>query len=541
VLRQQPIGPVPEDTARAVRAAFPKGHAYITFADAFEGLYEYHDFSELYSHLGQSAEHPARLSIVLMLQFAEGLSDRQAADAVRHNLLWKYMLRLPINDSGFDYTRLSDFRDRLLEGGQERLLFDKLLSVAEEKGLLKKRKQRTDSTFVFSRARTLGRLELVQETMRQALEVLATVAPDWLRQIIKNEWFERYEKWGYNYHLANTEPKRKRLIQSIGEDGFYLLAAIDRDSPWLKKVESVSTLARVWQEQFTNGDGGPKFREKKDLAPSAERIASPHDTDARFSRKRTTECMGYKSHLSETFEEGAPHLITNVETTPATTPDVVMLPTIHRSLSQRGMKPEEHILDSGYIDTENLRGSLEQHGIDVIGPLKEANSWQGSANKGFDILCFTVDFDAKVSVCPQGVKSSTWRERPNRDAIEIVFPTKECLACPFREDCTKSKNGPRRLEIKARESFELMRRHRQREQTDEFKRKYAARAGIEGTQSQAACTAGMRRARYFGLAKTTLQNFLVATAVNFRRTAAFLEGAPLAQTRKTRLQRLAVA
>ena len=539
MLRQQPLGPIPEDTARTVGAAFPKGHAYIRFASVFEEIYEYYDFSELYSPLGQSAEHAARLAMVLILQFAEGLSDRQAADAVRHNLLWKYILRLPINDSGFDFTVLSEFRNRLIAGGKERLLFDKLLDVAQEKNLLKKEKQRTDSTFVFSRARDLSRLELIQETMHHTLEVLATVAADWLRQILKEEWFERYEKWGYNYQLAKTEGKRKQLIQDIGEDGFYLLDAIEKDAFWLKNIEAVSTLARVWGEQFTNSDGGPKFREIKDLAPSSERVATPHDTDARFGMKRTTKCVGYKMHISETFEAGVPHLITNVETTPATTPDNVMLPIIHQALSRRGMKPEEHLVDAGYTGAETMLSSRDQQGIDVIGPLTGGNSWQATNKTGFDVSYFTIDFETQSAQCPQGVRSSTWRERKSRGAIEIIFPKNICLSCPSRKDCTKTVNGPRQLEIKRQTSFEFIQQYRLREKTDEFKEKYAKRSGIEGTQSQAVNACNMRRSRYFGLAKTTLQNFIGAAAINFRRIAAFLNDVPIAGTRQTRFQKLA--
>jgi transposase len=542
LLRQQGLGPIPEDTARAVRAVFPKGHAYIKFVSVFEELYEYYDFSELYPTLGQSAEHPGRLALVSMLQFAEGLSDREAADAVRRDLLWKYLLRLPIDDSGFDSTVLSEFRNRLVTNGQEQLLFDKLLSLAQEKGLLKKSKQRTDSTFVFARAKNLSRLELVQETMRNTLEVLAVAAPEWLQQILKPEWFERYEQWGYNYRLAKTETKRKQLIQDIGEDGFYLLSAIDRDMLGLKDIEAVATLRRVWEEQFTNNDGGPpKFREVKDLAPSAERIASPHDTDARFGMKRTTKCMGYKVHLSETFEEGAPHLITNVETTPATTPDAVILPVVHQSLCGRDMKPDEHLVDAGYTNAETMLSSRNQQGIDVIGPLTGGSSWQARDKKGFDVSYFTIDFESKIAVCPQGVKNATWRERKSRKTVEILFPKEDCLTCPFQTDCTKSKDGVRQLEIKRQTAFEFVQQQWQRERTDEFKQKYAKRSGIEGTQSQAANKGGMRRARYFGLEKVTLQNFIGATAINFRRIASFLDGAPVARTRQTRFQRLKAA
>lgn len=542
MLRQQLLGPIPEDTARAVQKAFRKGHAYIQFVNVFEELYEYYDFSELYPTLGQSAEHPARLALVSILQFAEGLSDREAADSVRRDLLWKYVLRLPIDDSGFDPTVLSEFRNRLIASGQERLLFDKLLNLAQEKGLLKKSKQRTDSTFVFARAKNLSRLELVQETMRNALEVLTVAAPDWLQQILKPEWFERYEQWGYNYRLAKTEAKRQQLIQDIGEDGFYLLAAIDTDAPGLKDIEAVSTLRRVWEEQFTNDDNGrPKFREVKDLAPSSGRIASPHDTDARFGMKRTTECMGYKVHLSETFEEGAPHLITNVETTPATTPDAVMLSVVHRSLSRRDMKPDEHLVDAGYTNAETMLKSRDQQGIDVIGPLTGGSSWQAKDNKGFDVSYFTIDFESKTALCPQGIKNASWRERKSRNTVEIVFPKEDCLICPFRTDCTKAKDGPRQMEIRAQTAFEFVQQQWQRERTDEFKKKYAKRSGIEGTQSQAANKGGMRRARYFGLAKVALQNFIGAAAINFRRIAAFLDGAPMARTRQTRFQRFKAA
>ena len=542
MLRQQPLGPVPEDTARSVKKAFPKGHAYIKFASVFEELYEYYDFSELYSTLGQSAEHPARLALVSILQFAEGLSDREAAEAVRRDLLWKYLLRLPIDDSGFDPSVLAEFRNRLVAGGQEQLLFDKLLSLAEEKGLLKKSKQRTDSTFVFARAKNLSRLELVQETMRHTLEVLAVAAPEWLQQILQQEWFERYEQWGYNYRLAKTESKRKQLTQDIGEDGYYLLSAIDRDVPGLQDIEAVSTLRRVWEEQYTTDEGGtPKFREVKDLAPSAERIASPHDTDARFGIKRKTECMGYKVHLSETFEDGAPHLITHVETTPATTSDAVMLPVIHQSLSKRGMKPDEHLVDAGYTNAETMLRSREQQGIDVIGPLTGGSSWQTKDNKGFDVSYFTIDFESKTATCPQGIKNASWRERKSRNTVEIVFPKNDCLSCPFRVDCTKSKDGPRQLEIKTQTAFEFAQQQWQRERTNEFKQKYAKRSGIEGTQSQAANKGGMRRARYFGQAKVALQNFIGAAAINFRRIASFLDNAPIAQTRRTRFQRLKAA
>src|SRR5215510_9137947 len=119
-------------------------------------------FAALFPRRGQPAEAPARLALVTVLQFAEGFSDRQAADAVRGRIDWKYILGLELTDPGFDHTVLSEFRTRLLTGGAERLLLDTLLTRLRAQGLLKPRgRQRTDSTHILAAIRVLNRLERV--------------------------------------------------------------------------------------------------------------------------------------------------------------------------------------------------------------------------------------------------------------------------------------------------------------------------------------------------------------------------------------------
>lgn len=129
------------------------------------------------------------------MQFAEGLSDQQAAEAVRGRLDLKYMLSLDLTDPGFDASVLCEFRQRLLEGKADQLILQPLLDLARARGWLKARgNQRTDSTHVFGAIRTLHRLETVGETMRATLTVLATVAPEWLRTQVSEAWIDRYEK-----------------------------------------------------------------------------------------------------------------------------------------------------------------------------------------------------------------------------------------------------------------------------------------------------------------------------------------------------------
>src|SRR5712692_875485 len=108
------IEPVPEETARVARAAFPKGHPYLTFRDALGTVFQDEDFTALFPMWGQPGLPPWRLALVTIMQFRENLADRQAAEAVRARIDWKYLLGLELTDPGFDFSVLSEFRDRLL-------------------------------------------------------------------------------------------------------------------------------------------------------------------------------------------------------------------------------------------------------------------------------------------------------------------------------------------------------------------------------------------------------------------------------------------
>jgi transposase len=194
-LKLHVIQPVPEETARVARAAFPHGSPYLTFRDALSTIFQDEDFAALFPACGQPGLPPWRLALVTLMQFREQLSDRQAAEAVRARIDWKYLLGLELDHPGFDFSVLSEFRDRLLAGSAEALLLDTLLKRCRPLGFIKARgQQRTDSTYVLAAIRVLSRLELVAETLRAALNELATVVPDWLQRLTPIEWYERYGK-----------------------------------------------------------------------------------------------------------------------------------------------------------------------------------------------------------------------------------------------------------------------------------------------------------------------------------------------------------
>jgi transposase len=543
---------VPAETARVAQAAFPKGNLYLRVFDEIGRFYTDQQFSALFAGRGQPGYSPFRLALTTLLQFNEDLSDRQAADMVRSRLDWKYVLCLELTDSGFDYSLLSEFRRRLVEGQQEAVLFETLLEVFRQHGLLKAGgRQRTDSTHVLAAVRTLNRLERVGETLRQALNVLATVVPDWLRPQVLDEWWLRYSTPVDNYKLPKAEAERLALAAQIGEDGFKLLSLVKQaeEYPWLAQIPALEILSKVWQEQYTREpdqlDGYVRLKEVKELPTSADQISSPVDPEARYSIKRGLEWVGYKVHLTETCESDSPHLITQVETTVATTPDEAMTLSIEEQLAAKQLLPDVHILDAGYTNTEVLVKSAKEYGLEIIGPVAVDGSWQAKAGQGFDKSHFLVDWEAKKVICPAGKISQHWHytQQPSRkeSPIQVSFAQSDCNNCQWRAACTASKTGPRALALQEREQHQTMQKARRQQATPEFKARYAVRAGVEGTISQAVRSEDIRHARYLGLAKTHLQQLCSAAGLNLRRVGEWLAGTPFAKTRYSAFARLRLA
>ena len=549
-LRLQDPPAVPEETRRVAQAAFRKGTLCMRIADALGPVYQDSQFSSLFPRRGQPAAAPGGLALAVVLQFVENLSDREAADAVRGRIDWKYALGLALTDPGFDHTVLSEFRTRLVEGGAELLLLDTLLQRLQEQGLIKTRgRQRTDSTHVLAVVRGLNRLERVGETLRAALNEVATVAPEWLQAVVPPHWYERYGRRIENYRLPKTEAARLALAAEIGADGQQLLGMLNAatEQPELAQMPAVRVLRQVWAAQYVAEDGKRlRLGGAAELPPSAEQVSSPYDPEARYSNKRDMSWVGYKAQLTETCDPTCerPHVITNVETTPATTPDDNMVAVIHASLERRGLLPGEHLVDKGYTDSHVLVDSQQRYDVTIIGPVADDPSWQARLDDGLTKAAFGVDWERKVVTCPAGKQSISWLPNTwpkNGMVFEARFATQDCFPCPLRPRCTRGKREPRIIGLQAREHFEALQGARRQQKTEAFRASYAARAGIEGTHAQAISRCGLRRCRYIGLAKTRLQHALTAAAVNLVRVAEWCAGTPVAKTRCSRFAALQVA
>jgi transposase len=538
-LQPQEIAPVPEETERIARAAFPKGNIYLRLRDEIGTIFDDPMFAPLFPARGQPAECPWQLALITVMQFIEGLSDCQAADAVRSRIDWKYALGLELTDPGGDASVLCEFRARLIAGGLEQALLETMLARFKERGLLKARgQQRTDSTHVLAAVRTLNRLESIGETLRAALNSLATVAPAWLADLVAPDWFERYATRVEEYRLPKGEAARTALGERIGADGHTILVAVYAPSApaWLRELPAVQTLRRAWVHQFHLEDDVVRWRKAADLPPAGTRFDSPYDTDARYGNKRSTTWTGYKVHLTETCDADRPHLITHVETTSAPVGDIDMTAPIHQALADKGLLPAAHLADAGYVDADLLISSHRDHEIDLVGPVRPDTSWQAKAGQGFDVPAFTIDWEARTVICPEGQTSFDWvpsRDSWGNDTIHIGFHRKTCAACPSRSLCTRSKTGPREITVRPQPQHEALQEVRRNQETEAWRARYGKRAGVEGTVSQAVRVFGLRRCRYLGLAKTRLQHIFTALALNVVRLDAWLTGQPLAKTRRS--------
>jgi transposase len=573
--------PAPE-VAAAVRAAYRRREPPlpVVVRDRLGELFPDAEFAPGFGTRGRPGWSPGRLALVTVLQMAENLTDRQAADAVRDKISWKYALGLSLDDEGFDPSVLSEFRTRVVEHGLEQRVLDLLLDALKTEGLVGAGgKQRTDSTHVISAVRDLNRLELAGESVRACLEAVAAVAPGWLPSVIDiADWGRRYGARVDTWRLPTSKTKRAELAAAYGADAVALLRAVYHAGapPWLRELPAVEVLRRVLVQNYvitTNAQGREVIKAREadteGLPPGSTRLSSPYDLDARWAAKGDDLYWnGYKVHVTETCEpphptpagqdrasgdagrrdtDGGerPNIITGVATTDATVPDAAMTEPIHAALAGRELLPAEHYLDSGYPSAALVVDSLHRWGVTLVTPLLADTSRQAKQAAGYDRASFTIDFDTQQATCPQGQRSTWWNPVTQRgtDAIVIKFAAATCRGCPVRERCTRSSSTRvgRQLTVPPREVHDAQLAARAAQDTPDWQADYARRAGVEGTIRQAVAVTGMRRARYRGLPKTQLEHVYSAVALNLIRLHAYWNGNALDRTRTSHLARLELA
>jgi transposase len=524
----RPATTVPPLTAQVARASNPRGTTAMWIRDRLEGMWNDEDFAVWYPRDGRPGLSPAQLATVCVLQYVLELSDRQAAEAVRCRIDFKYALAMDLADPGFHHSALSDFRERLAEGDRADHLLDLALTRLAAAGLGGGgTTQRTDSTHVLAAVRDLTRLELITEALRAALEELARTAPHTLAGLVDEDWGRRY---GRPVRLGKHPTRPKTRIMTAGRDAYRLLEHLQQHGSGLGPGPQLQALRQILVQNYHLDTAGRlRWRTAEDggLPPSSRAIVSPYDIQARYARRGpTTRWTGYAAHLTETCTPEDINVITDVATTPATTSDARALPGIHTRLRHRGLLPAEHLVDGGYTSLVHVEQAAREHQVTVTGPLPGNPTRQHRRNEGFARDDFHIDFDRRQVTCPQGEVSKGWHgpyptSSPTAAPLIVAKFTKgQCRPCPVSTQCTTSRESARTVGFPPRELLDLQAKARLEQQTPHWQQRYAIRSGVEGTICEFAHGHGMRRCRYRGRPKTHLQHVLTAIAVNVERLSA---------------------
>ena len=309
-LKIRPPWPMPEETRRIGESLLDEDDPYRLIGEQLFATLNEEEFGDLYSSEGKPGISPVILAFVSVFQFMERLADRQAVQALRMRLDWKYALQLPLGYKGFDFSVLSEFRDRLLEGQAEGRVFEKLVEQIRKLGLIKEYgKQRTDSIAMLTKVRRLCRLETVVETLRLALVAIVGADREWSEAVIPPSWEEKYGERFMRQRYSEKE--WKDYEEHIGEEGQWLIQRLEKGGApaELQNLPEVQVLKTVWTQQFREEAGQMAYTDLKKYDGRTQ-IQSPHDPEARWSRKRNFEWTGDKVQVTETEDEDYPHIIT---------------------------------------------------------------------------------------------------------------------------------------------------------------------------------------------------------------------------------------
>lgn len=364
---------IPPLTVRMARASNPRGTVAMRVRDRLDELFTDEHFADWYPVDGRRGLSPARLAMVSVLQYAENLTDRQAAETVRCRMDWRYCLGLELDDPGFDHCVPSEFRDRMAQADRADRLLAVMVDHLAAAGLVKRRGAvRTDTTHVLAAIRKLSRAELVTKTLHAALEQLTLADEVWLASLVTADWADRYGRPAIYHRLPKGNAALEEYVLQVGADGMRLLSAVFSAEvpPRLRALPQVEILRRVWVQQYSFDSAGrqrwrgPKSTkdrlnrrdmphraasrpeatgrpnpEKASVPWASMEIISPYDVEAHYSQKLTAsgkkEWIGYRDHQSETCGDG-PHVIVQVTTRPAPEQDIDALEQIHRDLVRQG-------------------------------------------------------------------------------------------------------------------------------------------------------------------------------------------------------------
>ena len=473
---------------------------------------------------GRVAVEPVLVLGVSLLQYLDGLPDRQAVEMLRYHAGWNFALNRQLGDELFHPTTLVNFRQRLMEHEQSALSFKTILDALAEAGLVSRQsRQRLDSTQMFGLVSRMSRLDCVRESLRLALEELdGSLGPE-ARPAFWLELRERYAESQIDYR-ASSEALGRKLVEA-GTDTARLLGwARGQSQNTLGWGGQLLLLERVFGEQFELSEAMVAPKSKTEL--SSDRVQNPHDPEATCAVKgegqKKKEHVGYKVQVAETvtqaeLEPGEPtqNFLTGIVTHAAHQSDEAGAEKMEVEQAAMGMdKPPVQYVDGAYVSAEKL-AVAQAEGRSLIGPAASAPHNNGGRYTTED---FQIEVEQRQAICPAGRENTQCSRLEEQATGKVSYRfewSTQCADCPLRERCVGPEQKHRSLVVGEHHSALQSRRREQK--TEAFAQQMKHRNGIEGTQSELVRAHGIRRARYRGLAKARLQNYFAGAACNVKR------------------------
>jgi IS5 family transposase len=484
--------PNPEllDAAALCRQLVPDGSVYAFLADHRGELFPDEDFADLFpSGTGRPSVPAEVMASAMVLKALEGLSDRQAADALRCDIRWKVATGLALDHPGVHFTVFTYWRTRMDRSERPERIREAVGKVIGATGVLAGRRRRAlDSTLLDDAVATQDTVTQLVAAIRRVRRLVAEAAA-----VVVSA--HDYDAAGKPVCAWDDPEAKTALVSALVADARAIIAALEGVELSDEQTDAVGLLALVAGQDVEPGDAEGTWRIAQRVAP--DRVISTVDPESRHMHKSQSDYRdGYKAHIAVEPDTG---LITAAALTPANAADG---PTGVALVG--GEQPGLELLADSAYGSGETRASLRAAGhTQTIKPIPLRSAVPG----GFIKDDFDIDLAAGTVSCPGGHTVGITR------TARAVFGAR-CHNCPLATRCTTAKRG-RTLQLHPHEEELIAARRRAEE--PEFVASYKRWRPLVERSIAWVVADGHRRVRYRGVRRNQLGLSLRVAALNLRR------------------------
>jgi len=499
--------------AQSVPNRVPPDSFYGRMGTVSDVLFSDEDLAMMYSpDNGRPSLPPSLLSGVLLLQFYDGVSDGEAVQRLLFDLRWKVALNLPLDYAGFDPSSLTYFRKRLVENGQERYAFSRLIAVGREAGFIPERVTLlTDTTNVKGAGAVQDTYTLLRKGTRKLLKAAGFALPGKRRGLSPQtrDLVERYVDQDSKADIDWADPQQRLAqLQILVADAEAALELAMEQSDDDEVRYLAWLLTKILGDDLETDEQG---QSKIGQGTAPDRIISLTEPEMRHGRKsKAHRFNGFKAVVST--EQSSEMILDIADVTASGSDGAHLLPTIQRSEAEAQVIVERVIGDGAFGSGKNRAAcdDYPDHAVDLVSPVAKP------ADPEVHKSAFQIDLEAETATCPQGhtVNGQSGPKQEGRPTLLFTFPRATCEACPLFERCVRSKTkgrtvrtGPYEAELQAA---------RLRQQGEEFDALYRLRPAVERKIGELV-RHGLRDTRFVGEPQRQLQRLWLGAAVNLKR------------------------